>query len=815
MLVGEKACELARHAPPDVPLLQVHPDTIVPLPEDLPAMVGYAADATFHGADADRWRALPAKYLEHTTRALWASSQVQAANLHRATSGWDKVLVVGWQDEPAMPAAVRACVERERPVTVLLGGSDHQVEPSLAQTTKVVLAELVRKDQVATVICNPEPGEVLDVTLDAARNPDPIKVPRVRPVDVGPALNLPSTWCMPAPAVHFFRLVHVPMGHASRLPELATYVAAYKAIRDLVEGPPVDVEGARFLSPQEVRARLPAEGVAAQVQARIIDALGRVRFAGSRPLVDAIEAALRPVAAELDGMISALKDVERLRLQHLRAFSATGIAFTVQALSSRIDAITDPYPQERMDKLQGLLAGEGERSNGDAVHITAWRHAFAGLSSQVALRGSPGWRTARSLVQERFNLFRGEYAAAVSRHLDVLVRRARQPDAAPSTAELRALRDRADRIHEALGDLQERLWKRVLDECELAVREDRIVRWTASEPHELANLLMARISSLPVTNDLERRATEILTRRPLGMADDRDFERYLQELTREAHALVTVVDEVPSYETVLLLLLQGRDPPVLRQALATSQGTEVELLLQRPVEPALMNWLTATGMLVVVAPRLKTCAIYWQRLESMTVDGAQVRRSAITEHRLADLSMPLPEGDSVETLAAFTKASVYLLCGLLLGVLRLRAKEGLAVYELRGKRVGVPRGTMLPYGGVHAIASDDEVLARLEQRVHAAIAALPLRRDGTEMVRKLIELSHLGPAPTLTQQLGLTGARFENVDHPFGAMIGRLTELAVAVMMDCLHTSEIDQLLRLPRRRRLVDVMQLVPSVNA
>ena len=183
--------------------------------------------------------------------------------------------------------------------------------------------------------------------------------------------------------------------------------------------------------------------------------------------------------------------------------------------------------------------------------------------------------------------------------------RAGELQADPNQAESFGTSVMRRRFRRPVGN-SERLWKRVLDECELAVREDRIVRWTASEPHELANLLMARISSLPVTNDLERRATEILTRRPLGMADDRDFERYLQELTREAHALVTVVDEVPSYETVLLLLLQGRDPPVLRQALATSQGTEVELLLQRPVEPALMNWLTATGMLVVVAPRLKT-----------------------------------------------------------------------------------------------------------------------------------------------------------------------------------------------------------------
>ena len=240
----------------------------------------------------------------------------------------------------------------------------------------------------------------------------------------------------------------------------------------------------------------------------------------------------------------------------------------------------------------------------------------------------------------------------------------------------------------------------------------------------------------------------------------------------------------------------------------------MELHLERPVEPALMNWLTATGMLVVVAPRLKTCAIYWQRLEKVSTSGAQLARGATTEHRLADLVAPVPEGDTVESLAALTRAAVYLQVGLVLGALRVRKPEGLSVYELRGRAVGVPSRTLLPYGGLHALASSDDVLQRLGQRIDESVAALPLRRDATDIVRRLIELSHLGPAPALQAQLGIVGPRFEHLEHPIAAMMTRYTDTAIAVMMDSLHTSEIEQLVRLPRRRRLGDLLQLVPSVN-
>jgi hypothetical protein len=755
---------------------------------------------------------VPPEALETHTSVLWACAQAQSANLREATAAWDKVLVIGWLDEPALAPVVRAVVQRERPVTVLLGGTESEVQPALAQAVKSVLADLVRRDQLTTVICNPSPADILDVALDAARSPDPLRVPRARPVDLGPLLDLPSTWCMPAPPVHFFRLVHVPMGHARRLPEAAIYVAAYKALRDAISGPPVDVEGTRVLTPQEVRARLPPLGTPAAVGQRAVEALSRVAFEGNRPLVDAIERALRPVHAEVDGIRSAIVDAERLRMRHLRSFTAVGIEYTVQALSTRLDSIQDPYPSERLAQLEGLVTGEGQVGDGGQVHLTAWRHTFAGLTCQVAPRGAPGRSVAREMVADRFSLFRGEYGASLTRCLEVLLRRAHDPDASPVADDLRALRDRALQVQEALEELQQRLWDRVLRECDMAVRDDRLVRWAAPTAEDLAKLLLARVSALPLGAELDRLTVEALTRRPLGMADDRDFDRYLQDLTREAHGLVAAIEAPPSYEEVLLVLLEGRDPPVLRQALAQAQGTEVELHLERAVEPALMNWLTATGMLVVVAPRLKTCAIYWQRLEQMSSREGQRTRGLSTEHQLADLLLPVPEGDSVEGLVALARAAAYTLAGVALGVLRPRRHGDLAVHELVS--VGVPAlgGQLLPYGAVHAAASDPTALEQLVGAVHAALAALATRHDAADAFKKLLELASLGPSPGLAQQVGVVGSRFEHLEHPIHALLQRLAHRAEASLVDALHTSELAQVAKTPRRRTVADVMQLAPA---
>jgi len=357
-----------------------------------------------------------------------------------------------------------------------------------------------------------------------------------------------------------------------------------------------------------------------------------------------------------------------------------------------------------------------------------------------------------------------------------------------------------------------RLEERILAACEQAVRDDRFVRWAAPDAAQLRDLLASRIGSLPVGPLLDRLVTEALSRRPLGMADDREFETYLAELAIAVHGVSAIVDDPPSYESVLLLVLQGRDPPVLRQALARSAGAEVELHLERPVEPALMNWLTATGMLVVVAPRLQTCAIYWQRAESLSPPTLELRRNALTEHRLSDLVLPPPEGDTVASLVAAVRAVVCLLVGLVVGELTVDRREGLGVHRLEARELEVPPHVLIPHGALHWLVHDGDATARLRSRIERCLASLATRPDAAETVRKLVELSTLGPSPTLAAQLGLFGARFEHLEQPVQALLQATTHRAIAAMVDVLHSDALRELVRVPHRRSLLDVQQLGPS---
>ncbi len=812
VLVGPSACRLRVGEGEEVPVLRVRTETITPLDEDLPAMVGYAAEGTFHGSDADRWRMLDGPHLKTETGVLWACAQVQAAGLHQATLGWEKVLLVAWADEAALVPAARALVEGERPLTILLGGplEDAVDEPPRAtvQSVASVLAHMVRQGQVTTVIWNPDPRDVIDVALDAARHPDPIKVPRAKPLDIGPMLEQPSTWCVPASPVHFFALVHVPMGHARSLPDLAVLVATWKAMKDAIGGPPVDVGAART----DDRPRIVDPQLHVKVEENVRRALDQVRFEGEELLVEQIDLLLRPVLSDLEEKLGHVAEVERNRLRHLRSFTACGVHYTVQSLAARLDAISDPYPVDRLEAIGRLVSGEAGVVVGDRVHVTAWRTAFAGLPSRVTRPGTPGWAVARQLVKERFQQLRAELAAGISRHLEVLVRRALDPEAEPSTDELRGLLDRAERLRTTLSDAMEHLEQRIRAEAEEAIRNDRFVRWSAGDANTLFQQLLQRVPTMTFCAPIDRQVVETLSRRAFGMADERDFNRYLAEVAREVHDLPDRCER-PSYEAVLLALLQGRDPPVLRQAIAQSQGAEVELHLERPVEPALMNWLTATGMLVVVAPRLKTCAIYWQRLERLDDDVRQRLRRATTEHRMSDLVLPKAAGDEAVDLANMVKAATYLLVGLVLGVLGTRRQqEGVQVHVLYGRDLGLPELVLLPHGGLHLLATDPDLLQRLRTRIEERLGALHLEPSAQEIVRKLVELASLGPSSTLAAQVGLFGARFEHLEQPVHALLQRHANLAVAAMTDVLHGSELEHLARPPRKRTLVDVQQLSPA---
>lgn len=815
VLVGPEACAIAIDAP-DVPVIRVRAESIVPLDDDLAAVVGYAADGTFTGADADRWRTLGGPSLRAETPVLWASAQVQAASLQQSTLGWERVLLVVFAHDPGLVPAVRAVVDPERTVTVLVGGDgpgEGAAAPRTAdaaaqvQTAVTVLAHLVRQGHVATVIWNPNPADVIDVALDAARHPDPIKVPRAQPLDIGPLLELPSTWNVPASPVHFFALVHVPMGYARTLPDLVVLVATWRALREAISGPPVDVaqkgrEERRGVDP-ELHQKL---------EAKVKEALDQVRLEGDELLVEQLDRHLRPVTSMVERALEQIADQERQRLRHLRSFSAVGIHYVVQSLSQRLDHIEDPYPTARIEAVQQLLTGLAGEEVGERVPITAWRKAFAGLPSRVVRPTVPGWQLARQLVKDRVQVLRVELSASLSRHLEVLVRRAGDPDAEPSSDELRGLLDRAERVRTALTDALEHLEQRIRAEAEEALRNDRFVRWAAGDANTLFQLMLQRVPTMAVSREVEQRMVEVLGHRAFGMADDRQFGRYLTELAQQVHALPGAIPR-PSYESVLLNLLQGRDPPVLRQAIAQSQGAEVELHLERPVEPALMNWLTATGMLVVVAPRLKTCAIYWQRVDALDSERGRRLRRPTSEHRMADLVLPRATGDTAAELANLVRAAVYVVVGLVLGPIGVRrSAETLQVHLVEGRDLDLPEHALLPYGALFLLAADDDLRERLRRRIEERVQALPLRADAVETVRKLVELATLGPSSTLAAQIGLAGPRFEALEQPITALLQRHANLAVGALVDVLHSSDLEQLVKTPRRRTLVDLQQLLPT---
>lgn len=815
MLVGPEACAIPLDAP-DVPVIRVRAESIVPLDDDLSAVVGYAADGTFTGPDADRWRTLSGPSVRGDTAMLWAAAQVQAASLQQSTLGWERVLVVAFADDPGLVPAVRAVVDAERAVTVLVGGEvpSEQAAPLPAdraahvQTAVTVLAHLVRQGHVATVIWNPNPADVIDVALDAARHPDPIKVPRAQPLDIGPLLDLPSTWNVPASPVHFFALVHVPMGYARTLPELVVMVAAWRALREALGGPPLDLA--------QVKGREERRGVDPDLHQRVgekvKEAFEQVRLDGDELLVEQMERHLRPVHGMVERALEQIADQERNRLRHLRVFTAVGIHYVVQSLSQRLDHIEDPYPTSHVEAARALTTGLAGDEVGDRVPITAWRKVFAGLPSRVVRPNVPGWQLARQLVKDRVQLLRIELSTGFTNHLEVLVRRACNTDAEPSSDELRGLLDRAERVRSALNDALEHLEQRIRAEAEEALRNDRFVRWTAGDANTLFQLLVQRVATLPVAREVEQRMVEVLSRRAFGMADERDFGRYLAEIAQQVHGITDPVAR-PTYENALLLLLQGRDPPVLRQAIAQSQGAEVELHLERPVEPALMNWFTATGMLVVVAPRLKTCAIYWQRVDGLDSERGRRLRRPTTEHRLADLTLPRAVGDTAPDLANLVRSAVYVVVGLVLGALGVRRSgETLQVHVVQGLDLDLPEHALLPFGALYLLASEDDLRDRLRRRIEERTQALPLRADAVETVRKLVELATLGPSATLAAQIGLSGPRFDALEQPVSAVLQRHANLAIGALVDVLHSSDLEQLLRTPRRRTLVDLQQLLPT---
>ena len=136
----------------------------------------------------------------------------------------------------------------------------------------------------------------------------------------------------------------------------------------------------------------------------------------------------------------------------------------------------------------------------------------------------------------------------------------------------------------------------------------------------------------------------------------------------------------------------------------------------------------------------------------------------------------------------------------------------MSVVEVSAARLGLPQRSVLPFGVVHALASDGDLLERVRAAVDDAIAALSLRGDAVEVCRKLHEVAHMGLAPSVAVQLGLSGERFEHLEHPMQALMRRWSQAALATMTDSLHTAELSALVRSPRRRAIADVIHLAPT---
>lgn len=783
----------------------------MPPAEDLPQLVASAPRTTFRGVDADRWRALRPDELEAGTERLWATAQVIASAPGQMTDAYDALLVLAWCDEPALAPVLRALVERERPITVLLGGPAEQ-DDAVSRANHALLVEMVRRKQLAQVLVHEQPDRVLDVALTLASDPVPTLVSRTRPVDIGPALELGPTWFVPASPVDLLAVVDQPVTRAAELGRLVTLIAAWRAMHEVVHGPPMDMDGARPVLLEAVWARLPKGDVYELVQGWLKDALDQVEFRGEEPLVEQLERRLRPALRAVNDLVKLASEVEDARMEQLRAFSSVGIVYTCQHLRARLDALGHdefaslPVQLERL--MRGLEDGGIVR---EGVHLTAWRQAFAGLPSCVVRRGEPGGGVALRMVQQRFSMFRGEYASAIAKVVEGIVERAREPDAPPSPLALRELHARACRVRDSLLEELVGLESRVRAGVAEALATDTWVALACEGVEDPLAQIEQAVRGVPAFQIAARMATEELARRPLGMADGADFEGYLYETVEAARTLAWRV-EPPSMDEVGGALLARHSAADWVRKWAGSGAEDVQLALDAPPGPRVAAWLAAGNVKVRQRGGWPSALLHMRIAPHLSSPTAELMRRATGEHFAADLLLPPPEGDTASSIAALVRASALVLLGLALGELSVRPDEGGRVAEVSGVRVALPRPCLLPFGALHALAWDDDLRARLEALVQGAVQCLYQRLDAIETVQKLLELGHLGPAPSLVEQLGLAGARFEHLLTPLRELLLRAAEQAAMVLLDHLPASAALEVLAVPERHVVEDLAQLARS---
>lgn len=804
LAIGPEAAAM-RYRQFNVPVEVVAAEPVRPLDEDLDSLVVELGRSLFGSGDGERWMHVPAKDLAAQTDMLWATSQIASEDPGRRVHGWKRVLIVAWADEPALVPTLRTLPEGVL-VTVLLGGRARRDDPAVRRNL-TVLADRCRRNSVVAIIHNSEPQRVVEVALETALNPTLMDYPRPPAVDIGSPLAVDPVYVFPEPEVPLFGLVHVPLGMAQQVPTLMRDLAARAALHGLLHGPPVEVEGVPVLDLEALRETLPSGDVFDVFRNRLMQVLEDVRFRGEEPLVEGIARALRPLQAQIVEIAQTAAAIESHRILRMRAFGAAGIHYTAHRLRAQLDDVAAEPAVSGAPELHSLLGGTLAPTPA-GVHPLAWRQVFAGVPSYVVRRGQPGWQVARELVIDRFSRFKGEFASAVANALERSVRRARDPRSPLPTPALRELHHRAERVRDALDGVVTGLDGRILAGSEIALRQDGLLRWVTSDPEQFREKLQRLVARHVVSVELERAATVALTRRPLGMADPIDFEAYLDEVVDGANGLAQSASVVPDYESVLMAFLSERDASELRAHLTDDEGIDPLLFIRKNTSAELIDWFTATGMRVEVQNG-DPCAIYWRSASDLTGVAAEPARQGTTEHQLADLVLPAPDGDDVRLLCALAESTALILAGLAVGELGLARAEGSAVLVLRD--AGLPGLPFLPYGAIQGLAVDPAVRDALRGRVARRLDRLAASVNASEALQKLVELSTLGPSARVRTQLGLDNARLGKLLPVVNKLLDRFAERATIAMIEHSRSDEVRALIEPPTEHAVRDLLQLAP----
>lgn len=729
-----------------------------------------AARALFDGADADRWHAVPAEGRSDGA-LLWVVQAVQTHSFESWMPNVERVLVVGWVDELALVPTIR---QIGLPCCVMLLGHPAHRDLARVQATHAVLAQLVRDRQVSRVWTVTERVPQLSVWVPIAitlsEHASAAEVGAPVELDPGPWLELPSVPLFGAPPVPFDGLTRVELGRTGSLGRAALLASAHDVLRQLCDAEP-GFRPTTELPPHD----LPDLGAADRIGDEIRRALAQVQLRGTEPLVDQLEHALRPVAAQVDRVCEAITAAERARLAGLQTFPAYGIFRTVEGLREALAGIAQLYPAEHLRGLALLLDGTPDSlEDSDQVHVNAWRRAFAGLPSGVFPRGAPGARLARRLVRERFAQFRTSFAAEVSAHVHALLTRARDPDAPASSVELGLLLQRAERVQDAVLLVCTNLRDRAHADAEAAMREDPVSRSVSRDPGQLVDALRGNRAG---ASALRARFTDVLRGFRVGPLQSAPFEDRLRALVAALHE---VPDQVPppSYGQTAGAIVG--DTQARRFATVVGGGGVGEVHVGADLADAdeLVAWLATAGFPSRRVPTPFSTVIVWRPYAGRR--GPAPGRRATTEHRLKDLLLPDPGGDSVAWLIALARSITVVLAAVAVGQLRLRPLGGGNAWQVDGAGLEDPVPPVLPVDLVVRLAHREGARDALERAVVGRLDALATAQHAAVPVGRLLDLVRRGVPPRMRAQLGFEDRYARVLDTLVPPLLSRLLEPVAA-----------------------------------